>query len=40
MAGGPPDIEGIVALQQRYGVRMDPESIGRLTEEHGLVMPG
>jgi mannose-6-phosphate isomerase-like protein (cupin superfamily) len=37
---GEPDIEGIVALQQRYGMRMDPESIGRLTAEHGLVTPG
>ena len=37
---GQPDIEGIVALQQRYGMRMDPDSIARLVEEHGLVMPG
>jgi quercetin dioxygenase-like cupin family protein len=35
-----PDVEGIVALQQRYGMQMDPGSIGRLVEEHRLVMPG
>jgi quercetin dioxygenase-like cupin family protein len=40
MAGGPPDVEAIGALQERYGVRMDPESIGRRAAEHGLVMPG
>jgi quercetin dioxygenase-like cupin family protein len=40
LMAGEPDVEGIVALQQRYGMRMDPESIGRLVEEHGLVMPG
>ena len=40
MAGGAPDIESMIALQARYGLRSDPESIGRLAAEHGLVMPG
>jgi mannose-6-phosphate isomerase-like protein (cupin superfamily) len=40
MAGAAPDIPGIVALQARYGMQMDPDSIGRLATEHGLVVPG
>src|SRR4051795_3458703 len=35
-----PDFEAIVALQARYGLTMDPSSIGRLTAEHGLAAPG
>jgi quercetin dioxygenase-like cupin family protein len=35
-ADGPPDIERLGAIQQKYGLSMDPESRGRLMEEHGL----
>jgi mannose-6-phosphate isomerase-like protein (cupin superfamily) len=34
-----PDIEGLAALQERYGVRMDFSSIERLSREHGLESP-
>jgi hypothetical protein len=40
LVAGAPDIEGIMALQERYGMRMDPDSIGRLAAEHGLAVPG
>ena len=33
---GPPDFEALGALQARYGVTMDPESIGPLSERFGL----
>jgi len=33
---GPPDFEALGAIQQRYALTMDIESIGRLVEEHGL----
>ena len=35
-----PDIPAMVALQARYGVTSDFESIGRLAAEHGLDVPG
>ena len=35
-AGGPPDLEALGAVQARYGLSMDPTSIGRLAAEHGL----
>jgi len=35
-ADGPPDIERLGAIQRKYGLSMDPESRGRLMEEHGL----
>jgi mannose-6-phosphate isomerase-like protein (cupin superfamily) len=33
---GPPDVEAIGAIQQRYALSMDLESIGPLLEQHGL----
>jgi quercetin dioxygenase-like cupin family protein len=33
---GPPDVEAIGAIQQRYALTMDLESIGPLLEQHGL----
>ena len=33
---GPPDFPALAAIQARYGLSMDPESIGRLVQEHGL----
>jgi mannose-6-phosphate isomerase-like protein (cupin superfamily) len=33
---GPPDFEKLAAIQARYGLEMDPETIGPLTEKHGL----
>jgi quercetin dioxygenase-like cupin family protein len=33
---GPPDFEAMGAIQQRYALAMDFESIGRLVEQHGL----
>jgi mannose-6-phosphate isomerase-like protein (cupin superfamily) len=35
-AGGPPDTERLRAIQEKYDLSMDPESRGRLMEEHGL----
>ena len=35
-AGGPPDPEVVGAVQARYGLKMDRESIGPLTERFGL----
>ena len=35
-AGGPPDLEALAAIQQRYGLTMDFASIGALCERHGL----
>lgn len=35
-AEGKPDFAALAALQARYGLEMDFESIGRLTAEHGL----
>ena len=31
-----PDFAGLAAVQARYGLEMDPESIGPLMERHGL----
>jgi quercetin dioxygenase-like cupin family protein len=39
-SGGPPDPEQIVALAASYGLELQPESIPRLVEEHGLRFPG
>jgi hypothetical protein len=33
---GPPDLDALAAIQARYGLSMDPESIGGLIERHGL----
>jgi mannose-6-phosphate isomerase-like protein (cupin superfamily) len=33
---GPPDFEKLAEIQRRYALTMDFDSIGRLTEEHGL----
>jgi mannose-6-phosphate isomerase-like protein (cupin superfamily) len=33
---GPPDTEALAAIQQRYALTMDFESIGGLVAEHGL----
>ena len=33
---GPPDFEALAAIQQRYALTMDFDSIGPLVEEHGL----
>ena len=33
---GPPNFEALAAIQHRYALTMDFESIGRLGEEHGL----
>ncbi len=33
---GPPDFEALRAIQARYGVAMEPESIGPLSERFGL----
>jgi mannose-6-phosphate isomerase-like protein (cupin superfamily) len=35
-ADGPPDVEAIGAIQARYELEMDFESIGSLCERHGL----
>jgi quercetin dioxygenase-like cupin family protein len=37
---GGPDFEAIARLQARYGLQMDPNSIERLSREHGLEFPG
>jgi len=33
---GPPDVSALLGLASRYGLEMEPESIPRLAEEHGL----
>ena len=35
-AGGPPDFEAMGAVQARYGLTMDIDSIGPLVERFGL----
>jgi quercetin dioxygenase-like cupin family protein len=35
-SGGPPDMEGLAALADRYGLEMDFSSVPRLAAEHGL----
>jgi mannose-6-phosphate isomerase-like protein (cupin superfamily) len=37
---GPPDLTALGQLAARYELAMEPESIGRLASEHGLVVPG
>ena len=37
---GPPDLTALGELAARYELVMEPESIGRLANEHGLVLPG
>jgi quercetin dioxygenase-like cupin family protein len=39
-ADGPPDAEGIAALQERYGLTTDFSSLERLIREHGLTPAG
>jgi len=34
--GGPPDFEELGRIQAKYGLTMDRESIGPLSERHGL----
>jgi hypothetical protein len=36
LSGGQPDLEALAAIQAKYGLTMDRESIGPLTEKHGL----
>ena len=40
LAAGPPDPEQVGALQARYELEMDRESVPRLVREHGLRFPG
>jgi quercetin dioxygenase-like cupin family protein len=40
LADGPPDPEKVRALQARYELEMDMESVPRLCREHGLRFPG
>jgi quercetin dioxygenase-like cupin family protein len=40
MAGGPPDPEKRAALAARYQLEVDPDSVPRLVEEHGLRFGG
>ncbi len=35
-AAGPPDLDGLAALAERYGLEMDFASVPRLAAEHGL----
>jgi mannose-6-phosphate isomerase-like protein (cupin superfamily) len=39
-ADGPPDVEKLGAIQQRYALSMDFESIGPLMQQHGLQPQG
>jgi hypothetical protein len=39
-AGAPPDLGAIAQIQARYGLEMDFESIGPLSERFGLAPPG
>jgi mannose-6-phosphate isomerase-like protein (cupin superfamily) len=34
---GPPDVQALLAVQEKYGLEMDMASIAALTERHGLV---
>jgi Cupin domain len=34
---GPPDVQALLAVQERYGLEMDMASIPTLAERHGLV---
>jgi mannose-6-phosphate isomerase-like protein (cupin superfamily) len=36
---GPPDLRALGELAARYELEVDPASIGRLAEQHGLVLP-
>jgi len=38
-AGGPPDFEALIAVQARYALSMDMDSMPRLIAEHGLNAP-
>ena len=40
LADGPPDPEKVGALQAKYQLEMDMESVPRLCREHGLRFPG
>jgi quercetin dioxygenase-like cupin family protein len=39
-AAGPPDPEKLGAVAAKYELEVDPESIPRLAQEHGLQLPG
>jgi hypothetical protein len=39
-AAGPPDPEKLGAVAAKYDLAVDPESIPRLAQEHGLQLPG
>jgi hypothetical protein len=34
---GPPDVQALLAVQEKYGLEMDMASIPALTKRHGLV---
>jgi hypothetical protein len=36
-AGGPPDLERVARVAERFGLEIDPASVPRLVETHGLV---
>jgi quercetin dioxygenase-like cupin family protein len=38
--GGEPDFGAVMALAGRYGIRMYPESIGEISEKHGVRLGG
>jgi quercetin dioxygenase-like cupin family protein len=37
--GGPPDLEAVAGLASEYALKLDPESIPRLAQAHGLRLP-
>ena len=39
-AAGPPDPEKLGAVAAKYQLEVDPDSVPRLAEEHGLELPG
>jgi mannose-6-phosphate isomerase-like protein (cupin superfamily) len=40
LSSGPPDPARLAPLWERYGLEMDPASVPRLVEQHGLAFPG
>ena len=38
-AGGPPDLQRVVEVATRFGLDIDPASVPRLAQQHGLVLP-
>lgn len=39
-AGGPPDLAAVAELASEYALELEPESIPRLAQAHGLNLPG